>query len=109
LYVEDHVKVLEGLVFSDISCQSINISGLNEISNLDLVCSIVELIQQKEISDFDYSSLIKHVEDRPGHDRRYALNNQKLLRLVGNVEFTDFKYAMNKTIDYYLKNSLTEI
>ena len=105
LYVEDHCRAIKILLDIGIPGEKYNIGSSNEIKNIDLVkniCSTLDdIYPAKENS---YSSLIKFVKDRPGHDKRYALNSSKIKNLGWSIK-TDFKTRLIETINWYLKNN----
>lgn len=104
LHVSDHIKVIDQLINSKIVNETYNIGSSNEISNIELVNKILMIMSQ----DFDFSSsifdLIEFVEDRAGHDQRYAINAQKLHVDLGWKSTLDSDKALKETIDWYLNN-----
>jgi dTDP-glucose 4,6-dehydratase len=74
-----------------------NIGGCNEKANLEVIKMILNRLDKPE-------SLIKHVTDRPGHDRRYAIDASKIINELGWQPSVNFKEGINKTIDWYLEN-----
>lgn len=107
LYVDDHCDAIyEALKYAKIG-ETYNVGGDNEISNLEIVdtiCSIMdELVPRKNKKK--YSQLITYVEDRPGHDFRYAIDASKIKSTLNWSPKEDFKSGIKKTIDWYLKNS----
>ena len=110
LYVEDHVKALCCVLENGEIGETYNIGGLSERSNIEVVNLICELLQEraKTLTDFakikDYKSLIVFVNDRPGHDLRYAIDTHKISRELAWKPQEDFKSGMLKTIDWFLQN-----
>lgn len=108
LYVDDHVRALIAVLQSGEIGQRYNISANNQLTNLQVVHTICSILNQTAtknvIAAFDYHTLIEFVEDRPGHDRRYALNAEKIQQLSWRA-VTDFPKGIEKTIDFYLKQS----
>ena len=107
IHVQDHVEAL--VMLSDINRDKIgeiyNIGTNNVISNLDLVkliCSICDKEIPKENNS--YSDLIEFVDDRPGHDIRYSLNNSKLVNDLGWSPKVEFEDGIKNTIKWYLDN-----
>ena len=97
LYVEDHCKAIDLILRNGTVGEVYNIGGHNEMRNID----IVRLICQKlEVSQ----ALISHVEDRKGHDLRYAINPAKIHRELGWLPETSFEEGIQKTIRWYLDN-----
>lgn len=103
LYVEDHCKAID-LVIQGGSCGEVyNIGGHNERPNIFIVKAIIEYISQSmdpEVSE----ALIRYVEDRKGHDRRYGIDPQKIKQDLGWYPETDFEAGIVKTIQWYLDN-----
>ena len=106
LYVEDHVRALIAVLKYGKVGESYNIGATNEMTNLVLVkeiCKRLDKIYPSKNKNYkSYSKLIKHVDDRPGHDQRYALNTDKIKKLNWNPK-NSFENGINKTIDFYLK------
>lgn len=106
LYVGDHCAALMR-VLKDGRCGEVyNIGGRSEKTNLEVVhtiCGILNLKRPSKKID-DYAALIKFVNDRPGHDRRYAVNISKLQNELGWVPIENFASGIEKTIDWYLSN-----
>lgn len=96
LHVLDHCSGIETVMLKGVPGEAYNIGGDNQRPNLQ----IVELILEETGKD---KSLIKHVEDRPGHDRRYALDSSKLLAM-GWPRVHDFEQGMRETIRWYMNN-----
>ena len=101
LYVEDHVSVLVFFTLKDIN-STYNIGSGFEISNIDLANKICDLIDTKIGVNKFKKSLIKFVDDRPGHDFRYFLNSNKLISNLGWTIKNSFEHNLSKTIDWYL-------
>jgi len=106
LFVHDHVDALNRILESGVSGEVYNIGGSSERTNLDVVCAICSTLDRKvpnEACD-DRTRLLKHVADRPGHDRRYAIDSTKLRTELGWKPAVDFEEGLEKTIDWYLAN-----
>ena len=97
LYVEDHCKAIDLIVRNGKIGDVYNIGGHNERTNLDVVKTILETLGKPE-------SLIKYVKDRPGHDRRYAIDPEKLEKELGWVPTYNFDTGIRQTIQWYLDN-----
>ncbi|MGB3491327.1 MAG: dTDP-glucose 4,6-dehydratase [Elainellaceae cyanobacterium] len=106
LYVEDHCNAIYEVLKRSQVGETYNIGGCNELTNLSVVeniCSILDEVLPK--SNFKYSSLITFVKDRLGHDRRYAINCEKIYRDLGWKPEVDFESGLRKTINWYLESS----
>lgn len=97
LYVEDHCSAIDLIVRKGKVGEIYNIGGHNERSNLEVVKLILRELGKPE-------SLIRHVTDRPGHDRRYAIDPTKIHRELGWLPETKFDDGIKKTIRWYLDN-----
>jgi len=108
LYVEDHARALVKVLTEGKVGESYNIGGHNEKRNIDVVntiCSILEELCPKKPEGVKfYSDLITHVTDRPGHDRRYAIDASKIDRELGWKPTEDFDSGIRKTVEWYLAN-----
>ena len=94
LFVEDHVSALITILIQGEVGQVFNISGRNELSNLDVVGKILEEMGKPQ-------SLIKFVEDRKGHDLRYSLDSKRLQSQYGWSPQVDFTEGIRRTIEWY--------
>ena len=105
LFVEDHIDaILKVCQFGNIG-KSYCIGGNCEKSNLEIVNTICSLLNKyKPNADIKYESLIRHVEDRPGHDKRYGLNTDLIKKELNWVPKHNFDEALEKTVLWYLKN-----
>ena len=97
IYVEDHCKAINAVLQKGKVGEIYNISSSEEKTNLDITHLILENLKKPE-------SLIKHVKDRPAHDRRYALNADKIRKELGWEPEVSFEKGMKLTVDWYLKN-----
>ncbi|GAX44187.1 dTDP-glucose 4,6-dehydratase [Tolypothrix sp. NIES-4075] len=106
LYVEDHCDAIYLVLQQSRLGETYNIGGNNEQTNLTVVekiCAILDELAPK--SNFRYSSLITYVKDRPGHDRRYAIDCSKISRDLNWQPKENFDSGLLKTIQWYLENS----
>ena len=108
LYVEDHARALLKVVSEGKVGETYNIGGHNEQKNLDVVraiCALLEeLAPQKPAGIARYEDLITYVQDRPGHDQRYAIDASKIERELGWVPQETFETGLRKTVQWYLDN-----
>ena len=106
LYVTDHCEAIYLVLKEGKLGETYNIGGLNEQSNLAVVekiCTILDQLAPK--SGSSYSSLITFIKDRPGHDRRYAIDCSKINRSLDWQPKENFESGLFKTIQWYLNNS----
>ncbi len=108
LYVEDHAKALLHVYLNGIPGETYNIGGNCEKKNIDVIneiCEIMdELIDKKPKKIDSFKELIKFVQDRPGHDKRYSVDNSKILNELGWKPEETFKTGIIKTVNWYLDN-----
>ena len=96
LHVDDHCRAIDLLIDAAADGDTYNIGGGNHVRNVDLTHRILQLAAKPE-------SLIRHVPDRPGHDRRYALDTAKL-RALGWAPQVEFADGLAATVDWYRRN-----
>ncbi|MDU0332802.1 dTDP-glucose 4,6-dehydratase [Paenibacillus sp. 3LSP] len=97
LYVEDHCSAIDLVIHQGRDGEVYNIGGNNERTNLHIVRTILEQLGKPE-------SLIKHVQDRPGHDRRYGIDPTKIMKELGWKPKHTFETGIKETIRWYLDN-----
>lgn len=105
LYVEDHAKALWLIQQKGIPGETYNIGGRNERTNLEVVrtiCRILDELRPKKSGS--YEDQIDFVQDRPGHDLRYAIDPSKLRNTLGWMPETGFDSGIRKTVQWYLDN-----
>jgi dTDP-glucose 4,6-dehydratase len=108
LYVEDHAAAIDAIFHKGRTGETYNVGGNNEWKNIDLIkllCGIMD----KKLDRITGTSekLITFVKDRPGHDMRYAINSSKIRNELGWLPtITEFPVGLEKTIDWYLSNTL---
>ena len=106
LYVQDHCSAIARVLQAGVPGQTYNIGGWNEKPNLEVVHTICQLLDQmRPRSDGRaYAEQITYVTDRPGHDRRYAIDARKIERELGWRPAESFETGIRKTIAWYLDN-----
>ncbi len=106
LYVEDHIDAID-LIFHEGSLkQTYNIGGLNEWKNIDVICLLCEILDRKLKREKGTSEkLIRFIKDRPGHDRRYAIDSTKIQNELNWKPKYDFKKGLEQTVGWYLNNA----
>ncbi len=108
LYVEDHAKALVKVVSEGEVGDTYNIGGNNEKTNLEVVLTVCELLEElspvKPSGINKYRDLITFVNDRPGHDVRYAIDASKIEAKLGLVPDETFETGLRKTVQWYLDN-----
>ncbi len=106
LYVEDHAKALSLVLKKGKIGETYNIGGSNEVSNIEVVTKICLLLDEMMPKKNPYSDLIKFVDDRLGHDRRYAIDNSKITNDLGWRPEETFETGLRKTVQWYLDNEV---
>lgn len=105
LYVDDHARALYKVVTEGKVGETYNIGGHNEKQNIEVVRTICALLDELAPSSFSpYESLITYVQDRPGHDLRYAIDASKIQRELGWKPEETFESGIRKTVEWYLEN-----
>ena len=102
LYVLDHCKGIDLVYHTGLEANVYNIGGRNERTNLQIVDAICSILDDKMPKDKSYKELISFVQDRAGHDRRYAIDATKLEDKLGWKADENFETGIIKTIDWYL-------
>jgi dTDP-glucose 4,6-dehydratase len=102
LYVLDHCKGIDLVYHNGEVGEVYNIGGRNERTNLQIVDTICSILDQKMPTNNSYKELITFVEDRAGHDRRYAIDATKIEKKLGWKAEENFETGILKTIDWYL-------
>lgn len=108
LYVDDHARALVTVLSHGAVGQTYNIGGHNEKRNLEVVeaiCGLLDELRPRNEGG-EYRQLIRFVKDRPGHDRRYAIDASKIQRELGWVPQETFDSGIRKTVQWYLDNPL---
>ncbi|MBX3581231.1 MAG: dTDP-glucose 4,6-dehydratase [Rhizobiaceae bacterium] len=105
LYVDDHAKALELVAMKGVPGESYNVGGNSEHTNLhvvEVICSLLDKVRPR--TSGRYADLITFVADRPGHDRRYAIDATKIRSDLGWQPSETFESGLEKTIRWYLDN-----
>jgi dTDP-glucose 4,6-dehydratase len=97
IYVLDHCSAIDVVLRNAESGSTYNIGGGHDVPNIEIVKQILQIVDKPE-------SLIKYVEDRPGHDRRYAMDSSKIRDDLGWEPARTFESGMQETVDWYLGN-----
>jgi len=107
LYVDDHCAAISRAISAGELGSTYNVGGNNEMPNMDIVHSICDLLDELQPRDDtkSYREQIEFVEDRPGHDRRYAVDASRIANELGWTPSESFATGIRKTVDWYLKNS----
>lgn len=106
LYVEDHARALYKVVSEGVVGETYNIGGHNEKQNIEVVqtiCTILDTLVPKKVK---YAEQITYVTDRPGHDRRYAIDASKMSDELNWTPLETFETGLTKTIQWYLDNQM---
>jgi dTDP-glucose 4,6-dehydratase len=106
LYVGDHAEAVRQVLTRGRAGESYNVGGENEWENIELVRRLIEITAEKTGKDAGaLAGLIVHVKDRPGHDRRYAIDCAKIKRELGWTQGLTFEEGLSRTVDWYLANT----
>ena len=105
LYVEDHISAIDLIFHKSKIGKTYNIGGNNEITNNQIANVLIDKIDKKlKRKKGESLNLINHIEDRLGHDRRYAIDSSKIKNELGWDPKNTFEIGIEKTIDWYLNN-----
>ena len=104
LYVEDHARALYKVVTEGKIGETYNIGGHNEKQNIEVVQTICSILDELVPKESKYSEQITFVTDRPGHDRRYAIDSSKMSAELNWAPVETFETGLRKTIEWYLEN-----
>jgi dTDP-glucose 4,6-dehydratase len=105
LYVADHCDAIFAVLDKGKYGETYNVGGLNEQKNLDVVNILCTILDELCAQGAPHSRLITFVKDRPGHDRRYAIDCTKLQRELGWAPKESFRSGIRKTVEWYLENA----
>ena len=104
LYVADHCEAIRTVLARGRPGETYNIGGSSERANIDVVHALCDTLQRLKPREGGYRGLIQHVTDRPGHDRRYAIDARKIARELGWKPRETFETGLERTIRWYLDN-----
>lgn len=105
LYVDDHARALRLVLEQGRVGETYNIGGWNEKTNLEVVHSICAILDELRPQGEPYASLVTYVQDRPGHDHRYAIDAGKIAHELGWKPLETFETGLRKTVQWYLANT----
>ncbi len=105
LYVDDHARALRLVLEKGTPGETYNIGGWNEKTNLEVVQAICAILDELHPQGAPHNKLITYVADRPGHDKRYAIDANKIARELGWKPQENFESGLRKTVEWYLANS----
>ncbi|MFC2042084.1 dTDP-glucose 4,6-dehydratase, partial [Chloroflexota bacterium] len=97
IHVHDHCRALDSVIKNGKFGEVYNVAGNNEKINLELIRAILRYLKKPD-------SLIRFISDRPGHDRRYAIDNTKIEQDICWKPASDFDDALSSTVEWYLNN-----
>ncbi|MBU1215157.1 MAG: dTDP-glucose 4,6-dehydratase [Gammaproteobacteria bacterium] len=104
LYVDDHARALRLVLEKGKLGETYNIGGWNEKTNLEVVDAICAILDELRPQGAPHASLKTYVQDRPGHDKRYAIDASKIERDLGWKPQETFETGLRKTVEWYLSN-----
>lgn len=105
LYVDDHARALRAVLERGRPGETYNIGGKAERRNIDVVRGLCAILDERLPSAAPHERLIAFVKDRPGHDRRYAIDSRRIERELGWTPRESFETGLAKTVDWYLSNA----
>ena len=109
LFVDDHISALIKIYKFGVTGETYLVGGNCEMANIDLVRLICELLDRRAVTKprglYSFSELIEFVEDRPGHDWRYAVNTQKIREDLGWKSLVSLESGLEQTISWFIENS----
>ncbi len=105
LYVDDHARALRSVLENGKLGETYNIGGWNEKTNLEVVLAICTILDELHPQGMPHNKLITYVADRPGHDKRYAIDATKIADDLGWKPQETFETGLRKTVAWYLANT----
>lgn len=103
LYVEDHASAIDIIFHNGVSGETYNVGGNQEKSNIDIIHELINVFEN-ETNTTGHESLITYVQDRKGHDLRYAIDSSKLQNMLNWNPSVSFEEGLSKTVKWYLNN-----
>ena len=103
--MDDHARALRLVLERGRVGETYNIGGWNEKTNLEVVRAICAILDELRPHGAPHTSLITYVQDRPGHDRRYAIDASKIASELGWKPLETFETGLRKTVEWYLANT----
>ena len=105
LYVDDHINAIWTILKKGMTGEKYNIGGDNEWRNIDLLYRLIDIVCEKSgLKKEEVLSTITHIKDRPGHDRRYAIDCSKLKTELDWKQQNNFENGLKKTVEWYFNN-----
>jgi dTDP-glucose 4,6-dehydratase len=104
LYVGDHCSAIRRVLEAGRPGEVYNVGGRNEMTNLEVVHTLCDILDRLDPKPASYRAQITYVPDRPGHDRRYAIDARKIERDLGWAPAETFETGIRKTVEWYLNN-----
>jgi dTDP-glucose 4,6-dehydratase len=105
LFVDDHVSALACVLEKGTPGETYNIGGQCELTNIEVVKAICNILDKHYSQQAPHKNLIEHVQDRPGHDFRYAMNTSKISAQLGWEPAENFATGIEKTVNWYISNT----
>ncbi len=105
LYVEDHCEAIYLALTKGTRGETYNVGGNNQLTNIELVKKICEILDELQPMQKPYASFIEHVTDRPGHDSRYAMDSTKIKNELGWTPSYTIERGLRETVEWHLSNS----
>ena len=100
----DHCEAIRVVLAQGRPGETYNVGGNSEKKNIDVVHALCDTLDRLRPREGGHRALIKFVADRPGHDRRYAIDSTKLARELGWTPRENFESGLKKTVDWYIEN-----
>jgi dTDP-glucose 4,6-dehydratase len=105
IYVEDHNRAVWTIIKNGVAGEKYNIGGENEWENIKLLNVLIDIVSKKAgLNPKMVQKTITHIKDRPGHDRRYAIDCSRIKKELGWKRNVTFEEGLEKTVDWYLSH-----